>query len=80
MRPLAAMKRPERIAYLESLADQLRTKRQRERSYLDRRAKRGTHTPTDEAYEADQLLEGKLLAILDELIALDIQRQSEKSE
>jgi len=40
---------------------------QRERAYLDRRAARGTHTPTDDAYEADQILEAELLAILDEL-------------
>ena len=38
----------------------------RERAYLDRRAARGTYTPTDEAYTADQLLEADLLAMLDE--------------
>jgi hypothetical protein len=38
----------------------------RERAYLDRRTARGTYTPTDQAYEADQLLEADLLAMLDE--------------
>jgi hypothetical protein len=44
----------------------LQKKMARERAYLDRRAARGTCTPTDEAYEADQLLEADLLAMLDE--------------
>lgn len=38
-----------------------------EQAYLARRAARGTHTPTDEAYEQDQALENELLALLDEL-------------
>ena len=38
----------------------------RERAYLDRRAARGTYTPTDEAYEADQRVEADLLAMLEE--------------
>lgn len=44
----------------------LQQKMARERAYLDRRAARGTYTPTDEAYAADQLLEADLLAMLDE--------------
>ena len=44
----------------------LQQKTARERAYLDRRAARGTYTPTDEALEADQLLEADLLAMLDE--------------
>nr|MBA2680535.1 hypothetical protein [Ktedonobacteraceae bacterium] len=36
--------------------------------YLDRRAQRGTHTPTDDAYEADQQLETELLALLERLL------------
>jgi len=39
----------------------------RERAYLDRRARRGTFTPTDDAYEADQQQERDLLAFLDEM-------------
>src|SRR5205085_4558585 len=42
----------------------LEKKMARERAYLDRRAARGTYTPTDEAYEADQLLEADLVALL----------------
>jgi hypothetical protein len=38
----------------------------RERAYLDRRAARGTYTPTDEAYEAHQRLEADIVALLDE--------------
>ncbi|HVB20571.1 MAG TPA: hypothetical protein VNG51_01315 [Ktedonobacteraceae bacterium] len=39
----------------------------RERAYLDRRARRGTFTPTDEAYEDDQQQERDLLAFLAEM-------------
>lgn len=46
----------------------LQKKMQRERDYLDRRARRGTRTPTDEAYERDQELEADLLAMLDEML------------
>ena len=44
----------------------LQKKMARERAYLDRRAARGTFTPTDEAHEADQLLEADLVALLEE--------------
>ena len=44
---------------------QLVLKQQRERAYLDYRASRGRCTPTDEAYEADQILEDQLLVLLD---------------
>lgn len=54
-------------AWLEGLQKRLVAKQQRERAYLDRRAKRGTHTPTDDAYEEDQRLEDELLALLDKL-------------
>lgn len=57
-------------AYLSSLIEGLQEKRTRERAYLDRRAKRGTHTPTDEAYEADQELEAELLALLNEMLTV----------
>ena len=39
----------------------------RERNYLDRRISRGTHTPTDDAYEVDQKLLADLIALLDEM-------------
>ena len=42
-------------------------KMQREQAYLARRASRGIRTPTDEAYEADALLEADVLAMLDEM-------------
>jgi hypothetical protein len=47
----------------------LQQKMQRERNYLDRRAARNTHTPTDDAYEQDQVLEADLIALLDEMAA-----------
>ena len=46
----------------------LTQKMQRERDYLNRRANRRVHTPTDEAYEADQAQEQELLALLEELL------------
>lgn len=55
-------------AYMVDLRGRLATKQQRERAYLDRRAARGTRTPTDEAYENDQLLESELLALLDHIL------------
>ena len=45
----------------------LQRKMQREQAYLHRRARQGVHTPTDDAYEADQELEADLLALLEEL-------------
>jgi len=53
--------------YLEQLKERLTRKQQRERNYLNRRAARGTRTPTDEAYESDQVLEQELLTLLDDL-------------
>jgi hypothetical protein len=64
---LAAMSPDEQRTWIITIRAALVRKMQRERSYLDRRAARGTHTPTDEAYEADQMLESDLLALLDEM-------------
>jgi hypothetical protein len=54
-------------AWIQTRRAALQKKMQRERAYLDRRAARGIHTPTDEAYEQDQQLEAELLALLDAL-------------
>ncbi len=64
---LSAMTPDEQRAWIGATRNALVRKMQRERAYLDRRAARGTYTPTDEAYEADQILEADLLALLDEL-------------
>lgn len=64
--PINAMTPDELCAWICSTRAALQKKMARERAYLDRRAARGTYTPTDEAYEADQLLEADLLAMLDE--------------
>jgi len=53
-------------AWIGSTRAALQKKMARERAYLDRRARRGTHTPTDEAYKTDQLLEAYLLEMLNE--------------
>jgi hypothetical protein len=59
---------PEEIrAWLQQTRAALLRKMQRERAYLQRRARRGVRTPTDDAYEADQELEADLLALLDEM-------------
>ena len=65
--PLNAMTPDELRTWIGSTRAALQKKMARERAYLDRRALRGTHTPTDEAYEADQLLEADLLDMLSEL-------------
>lgn len=67
-KPLAELSPQETITWLESLRGWLGKKQQRERAYLDQRADRGIHTPTDEAYEADQERETELLLLLDELL------------
>ncbi|GHO77032.1 hypothetical protein KSD_48030 [Ktedonobacter sp. SOSP1-85] len=67
-KPFDMMTPEEGQRWLEGLRDQLVRKQQRERAYLDRRAARGTHTPTDDAYEADQILESELISLLDRLL------------
>jgi hypothetical protein len=56
------------VLYLQELRDRMARKQQRERAYLDRRAARGTHTPTDDAYEEDQRLESEVISFLNELV------------
>jgi len=51
--------------WIRQKRDALHQKMQRERAYLTRRAIRGIHTATDDAYEADQLLEADLLTLLE---------------
>lgn len=68
-KPLKEMTPDEIRAWIQQTRAALQRKMQRERAYLDRRAARGTYTPTDEAYEQDQLLEADLLALLDEMEA-----------
>jgi len=67
--PLNQMALDEVRAWLRATRAALQQKMQRERAYLDRRAARGTCTPTDEAYERDQLLEADVVALLDEMEA-----------
>jgi len=64
-KPLIALTASEARLYLQDLKSRLAHKIQRERAYLDRRAARGTHTPTDEAYEADQVLEQEIMDLLE---------------
>ena len=65
--PLRQMTPAQVRLWLHTTREQLGRKMQSERAYLDRRAARQVHTPTDEAYEADQVLEADLLALLDEI-------------
>ena len=68
-KPFAEMSLEEMRVWIQHTRDRLQHKMQRERAYLDRRAAQRTHTPTDDAYEADVLLESELLVLLDELEA-----------
>ena len=63
--PLATLSLADQLAWIADRRAQLHRKQDREREYLDRRAARGTHTPTDDAYEADALLENDLFEVLD---------------
>ena len=65
--PLNQMTHDELRAWIHDTRHALKHKQVRERAYLDRRAERGTQTPTDEAYEQDQRLLADLLAMLDEM-------------
>ena len=57
----------EQLTWIQERRAALQRKMQRERAYLDRRARRGVWTPTDEAYEADQQLEADVIALLAEM-------------
>jgi hypothetical protein len=67
--PINEMSYDELAAWIHTTRAALHTKKARERAYLDRRAARGTHIPTDEAYEADQPLLADLIALLNEMEA-----------
>lgn len=64
--PIEQMTPEEMRDWIQQTRDKLERKKKRERAYLDRRKARGTYTPTDEAYEQDQILEADLLEMLDE--------------
>ena len=65
--PLESMSLDELRSWVRQTREALQKKMQREQAYLARRASRGVRTPTDEAYEADAVLEADLLAMLDEM-------------
>jgi len=67
--PINEMTGEQLTTWIQTTRAALQQKKQRERNYLGRRAARHTHTPTDDAYEQDQLLEADLLALLDEMAA-----------
>ena len=66
-KPFDTMTHEEQLSYIGDLRGRIEAMKQRGRNYLDRRASRGTHTPTDDAYEADQILEMELIAFLNEM-------------
>ena len=65
--PFSDMSPEEVRDWLQNTREHLQRKMQRERAYLDRRIAQGIHTPTDDAYEADLLLEAGVIALLDEI-------------
>ena len=65
--PINEMTADQLTTWIQATRAALQQKMQRERNYLDRRAARGTRTPTDDAYEHDQRLEADLIALLDEM-------------
>ena len=73
--PLASLGLADQLAWIAERRTKLQQKRQREQDYLDRRAARGTRTPTDEAYERDAMLEHELMEALD-LLATCLQAGS----
>jgi hypothetical protein len=73
---LESMSLDELRSWVRQTREALQKKMQREQAYLARRASRGVRTPTDEAYEADAVLEADLLAMLDEMEQI-LSRQAE---
>ncbi len=67
--PIHQMTDEELRTWIRTTRAALQKKLARERAYLARRAARGTHTLTDEAYAADQPLLADLIALLDEMEA-----------
>ena len=67
--PLGEMSDEQLGTWIQATRAALRQKMQREHNYLERRAARGIHTPTDDAYEHDQVVEADLLTLLDEMAA-----------
>jgi hypothetical protein len=67
--PIHQMTDEELRTWIRTTRAALQKKLARERAYLARRAVRGTRTPTDEAYAADQPLLADLIALLDEMEA-----------
>ncbi len=67
-KPLDKMTPDEARVWLRGVRERLTRKMQRERAYLNRRAARGRATPTDEAYEADLILEQELLTLVENLL------------
>jgi hypothetical protein len=67
--PVSQMSEEELHAWIRTTRAALHKKLARELNYLDRRARQSTHTPTDEAYEADQDLLADLIALFDEMEA-----------
>ena len=65
--PFSVLLESDKLAWIQERRVALQRKMQREQAYLERRARRGVRTPTDEAYEADQYLEADLVALLDEM-------------
>lgn len=73
-KPLTELTPAEARIWIQDLRTRLAQKMQRERTYLDRRAARGTYTSTDEAFEADQVLESEIIGLL-ETIEQDIEKE-----
>lgn len=65
--PFDQMSLEELRSWVRYTREALQKKMQREQAYLAWRASRGVRTPTDEAYEADAVLETDLLVMLDEI-------------
>ena len=67
-KPFDQMDKDEGLAFLRQEQAWLIEKQIREQSYLMRRQRNNTYTPTDQAYEADQDHEDDLIAFLQHLI------------
>ena len=63
-KPFDDMTFDEQLLYIGDLRGRIEAMKQAQRDYLDRRAARGTHTLTDDAYEGYQVLEAELLEFL----------------
>ena len=66
---LDEMTEPEKIAYVSNLMEHIQKRQAQQQAYLDRRAARGSSTPTDDLYKQYILLDDAILEVFKRLVS-----------